>query len=309
MNNYLNRKLKVSKSPWGEDDQIGRLNWITPESRADIFNLIDTTKLYDLTVDYFMGMPSWKGAADQGFQIWMTHTPRGNYIDNLSKTTDEGNALVGYSGDSISMYTHTGTHIDALNHFGYMGEIWNGYNQDEHLGSRHWTKCGIERFPFIVARAVLIDVAGYKGLDMLPDSYPITPEDIEATLRMENISLKKGDFVMIRTGRMKIWPDVKWEVNTPGITLESAEYLASNGAMVIAADNISLEMAPSLEKDNWQPVHCYLFAEAGIPIAELLWLEELAKNKIYEGGVLASVMPIRGATGAPFQPMFFPFKN
>ena len=42
------------------------------------------------------------------------------------------NRKVSYTGDAISMYTHMGTHIDALNHFGLNGKIWNGFTPEEH---------------------------------------------------------------------------------------------------------------------------------------------------------------------------------
>ena len=208
------------------------------------------------------------------------------------------------------MYTHTGTHIDAFNHFGYRGEIWNGFNEKDHLGSRHWTKCGIEQFPtFIAARAVMLDVAAYKGVDCLPDSYAITVDDLKATIEMEKVELKKGDVVMIRTGRMSVWPDcAKYEWNTPGIEIHSAEFLAGHGAIILASDNIALEVAPSVEKDNYFPVHSYLFSEVGVSIAELFWLEELSKDKVYEGGLLMTIMPLVGATAAPTQPILFKFK-
>src|SRR5437899_6517291 len=83
-----------------------------------------------------------------------------------------------YSGDAISMYTHCGTHIDTLNHFGYNGVIWNGYKASEHLGARHWNVCGADKFPPIIARGVMLDIAGLKGVDTLPPSYGIGADDI-----------------------------------------------------------------------------------------------------------------------------------
>ena len=69
--------VTVSRSPWGADDEIGRLNWITPESRAAILARLDGRRVFDLSVDYFMGMPSWVAAGDPKYNIYMTHTPRG----------------------------------------------------------------------------------------------------------------------------------------------------------------------------------------------------------------------------------------
>jgi hypothetical protein len=76
--------VKVSKSPWRPDDEIGRLNWITPESTQQILESLNGSKLFDLAVDYFVGMPSWTAAGDPSYNIWMTHTPEGSILDNLS---------------------------------------------------------------------------------------------------------------------------------------------------------------------------------------------------------------------------------
>lgn len=304
------RQLKASKSPWGPDDEIGRLNLITPESRAKVLASIDQTKAFDLTVNYFMGMPSWSAAGDPPYQIWMTHTPTGNVNDQLMGVSKESKELISYSGDAISMYTHCGTHIDTFNHFGYRGEIWNSFNEAEHLGSRHWNKCGPEKFPVIIARAVMLDIPAAKGVDTLPPSYGIGKADLQEAMFKQGVSVGVGDIVMIRTGQMTVWPDRdKYLTNSPGLNIEGAEYLAGLGAMIIGADNIALEQNPSPEPDNYFPVHTYLFSEVGIPIIELLWLEELAKEKIYEVGFVGRAMPLVGATGAPIQPIAFPIKR
>lgn len=304
------RQYKPSKSPWGPDDQLGRLNLITPESRSKVMASIDTTREFDLSVDYFIGMPSWQAAGDPPYQIWMTHTPSGNIIENPLGLSQEANELISYSGDAFSMYTHCGTHMDTFNHFGYYGEIWNGFNEKEHLGSRHWTKCGPEHYPPIIARAVFIDVAASKGVEMLPDSYGIGKADVEEALDRQGVEIQTGDIVMIRTGRMTVWPNQeKYVNNSPGINIEAAEYLAGKGAMIIGADNIALENLPSPEPGNWQPVHTYLLAEVGIPILELLWLEDLSKAKIYEVGFFGTSMPLVGATGTPIRPVVYPYKK
>jgi hypothetical protein len=72
-------------------------------------------------------MASWAAAGDPTYQIWMTHTPRGSVIDDLAGVGEEQNRLVSYSGDSVLMYTHCGTHVDTVNHFGYRGKVWNGF--------------------------------------------------------------------------------------------------------------------------------------------------------------------------------------
>ena len=79
------REIEVGKSPWGPDDQKGALNRITPESRAAIMSRIDATRMYDLSIDFFHGMPSFTFAGDPSYQMWMSHTPRGTVVDNLNQ--------------------------------------------------------------------------------------------------------------------------------------------------------------------------------------------------------------------------------
>ena len=101
-------KFKVSKSPYGPKDEIGRLNEITPKSRAQVLERIDPSEVYDLSVDYFVGMPAWDFVGDPPYQIWMTHTPQGTILDNPLKVSEAVNRYVSYSGDAISMYKRDG---------------------------------------------------------------------------------------------------------------------------------------------------------------------------------------------------------
>ena len=97
-------------SPWGPTDDIGRLNLITPNSRANILSRIDGSAAYDLSVEYFIGMPSWQAAGDPRYQIWMTHTPQGTVVDDPMRVGKKKNIHVSYTGAAISMYTHGHPH-------------------------------------------------------------------------------------------------------------------------------------------------------------------------------------------------------
>ena len=113
--------VKVSKSPWGARDEIGRLNWITRAATREILDHLDGTHVFDLNVEYFIGMPSWVAAGDPPYGIWMTHTPQGSVNDDLSGAGSAVHQKYSYCGDSIHLYTHCGTHIDTLNHLGHYG--------------------------------------------------------------------------------------------------------------------------------------------------------------------------------------------
>ncbi|MCD9570637.1 MULTISPECIES: cyclase family protein [Pseudomonas] len=301
---------EVGISPWGPRDEIGRLNLITPESRAAIMARVSGAQAYDLAVDYFVGMPSWQAAGDPPYQMWMTHTPHGNVIADPMQVGEPMNQHVSYSGSAVSMYAHMGTHIDALNHFGLNGKIWNGYRADQHLGDRGWNVTGAEKLPPIIARGVLIDVAAAKGLEQLADSYRVTRADLQQALARQNVALEKGDVVLIRTGRMRDFDNAqRYMANPPGLSLDAAKFLVEEGgAMVVGADNLSFETFPSEVEGNYLPLHTYLLAMQGAPIMELVNLEGLSRDKVYQFAFIGASLKLRGADAAPIRPMALPIR-
>ncbi len=298
----------VGVSAWGPDDEIGRLNLITTESRRAILSRVSGGTTYDLSVEYFIGMPSWQAAGDPHYRIWMTHTPDGTMIDDPLNVGTKMNMHVSYTGAAVSMYTHMGTHIDALVHFGLDGKIWNGFDASDHLGDRGWQVAGAENIPPIVARGVLIDVAAARDLDMLPAGYRITRQDLLDALDRQNVSLQQGDVVLIRTGRMKLYENAKaYMDNPPGMGLAAARFLVEeSGAMVVGADNLSFESFPSELETDYVPVHTYLLAEQGAPIIELVFLEELSRDKVYEFAFIGGSLKLRGSDAAPIRPIAIP---
>jgi kynurenine formamidase len=300
--------LAVSRSPWGPDDQIGRLNWMTPASQAEVLARVDGSRTFDLAVDYFMGMPSWTAAQDPKYDIWMTHTPQGTVNDDLNRAGGAANEAYSYSGSAVTMYTHTGTHLCGLNHIGHFGRFWNGWTADTHLGSRAWTIGG--RFPPIVARAVLLDVAGTKGVECLPDSYEITVQDIRDALAKAATELGAGDIALVRTGRMIRWPDQdRFLSSPPGLGLDSARFLCDElGCMCVGVD-AGGEALPPDPPDSFLPVHAYLFATAGTPLFENLWLEDVAREGVHEFAFLAFPLKLVGSTGMPTRPVGIAFRE
>ncbi|MDC8756423.1 cyclase family protein [Janthinobacterium fluminis] len=299
---------QVGVSPWGAKDEIGRLNLITPASRAAILARVSGKQAYDLAVDYFVGMPSWQAAGDPPYQMWLTHTPHGNIVADPMQVGADMNRHVSYTGSAVSMYAHMGTHIDALNHFGLNGKIWNGYTEAEHLGDRGWTVTGAEKLPPIVARGVLIDIAAAKGLAQLPDNYRVTRQDLRQALERQQTSLREGDVVLIRTGRMRDYDNAQvYMANPPGLSLDAAKFLVEDGgAMVVGADNLSFETFPSEVSGNYLPVHTYLLAQKGAPILELVNLEALSRDRVYQFAFIGASLKFRGGDAAPIRPIALP---
>ncbi len=295
----------VAKSPYGPDDEIGVLNELTEANTLAVLQRVSSGKTYDLSVTNFVGMPDLSnlGMGDPPFHMWMTHTPRGMRVEQLAPAGGPPNLAL--YDDAYTLSAHTGTHIDALNHLGRGEKIFNGYDAPTYLSDKGWTKAGVDAIPPIITRGILIDVAGEQDVDMLPHSYEITVEDLQRVMKKQGIRLQKNDAVLIRTGRMTVWPDPKKFVhNDPGITKESATWLIDNGAVILGADNMGVEKFP-MAKDS---VHVYLFTQRGVCLLELLWLEDLAKDQIYEFAFIAAPIKIRGATGSPIRPLALPIR-
>jgi kynurenine formamidase len=153
-------------------------------------------------------------------------------------------------------------------------------------------------------------VAAAKGVPMLPESYPITPEDLQVTVERQGVALEPGDVVLIRTGRMRLFEQPKaYMANPPGMGLDAARFLIEDsGAMIVGADNLSFETFPSEVSDDYVPLHTYLLAQQGAPIIELVALDELAHDKVYEFAFIGGPLKIRGGDAAPLRPVALPVR-
>lgn len=159
---------------------------------------------------------------------------------------------------------------------------------------------------------MLIDVAGSKAVGHLSASYAITVNDLKEALRKQRLTLQPGDVVLVRTGQMKLWPDASRFTlfRQAGLSLAAARWLVEEKqAMLLGADNFGLEHFPSTDPDNFAPVHAYLLAEKGVAIMELVWLEDLAADKVYEFLFVAAPLKLRGATGSPMRPLAIPLRQ
>jgi kynurenine formamidase len=300
----------VGTSPYGPEDEIGALNAMTDASRLAVVSRIASGQVYDLSVEYFVGMPSYDFNGQPRFQIFNVHTPKGTVVDDTTGQGDAVNQHLTYSGSMFSMYAHTGTHVDALAHFGLGGTVYNGFTAEEHLGDRGWRRAGVENYPPMIARGVLIDVAAFKEMEMLPPSYGITVEDIDGTLAAQGMSIEEGDVVMVRTGRMALFEEDRdaYMADTPGLTRESANHLADLGAILVGADNISTDVGPSEEDFNYLPVHSSMLTGRGVPIMQNVYLEGLAEDDVHEFAWFGAPLKLRGSDGGPMRPFVMPLR-
>jgi kynurenine formamidase len=116
--------------------------------------------------------------------------------------------------------------------------------------------------------------------------------------------------VLVRTGRMKLYGQPQaYMAKPPGLGLDAARFLVEEGgAMIVGADNLSLETFPSEVDDDYVPLHSYLLAQKGVPIMELVALDDLARDKVYEFAFIGGPLKIRGGDAAPLRPIAIPVR-
>jgi kynurenine formamidase len=173
------------------------------------------------------------------------------------------------------------------------------------IGTRSgFKKLGVEHVGALMTRGVLIDVAGLKGVDMLPTSYVVTPDDLRAALARAGQRLEPGDAVIIRTGWSKLMGEdnQRYGSANAGIGIAAAQWLLTQDPMLIAADNCCVEVRPS-EPPHSLPVHAMMLIQHGIYLAENLVLEQLAAAQAHEFAFIVQPLKIKGATGSAIAPI------
>jgi hypothetical protein len=110
-----------------------------------------------------------------------------------------------------------------------------------------FTKLGVENAPAFITRGVLIDIAGYKGVDMLGDSYEITVDDVQGALKKQSLTLKASHAVIIHTGWGKLYgkDNALYVKSCPGIGIKAAEWLIAQDPVLLGYDNWPVEVAPN----------------------------------------------------------------
>ena len=85
----------------------------------------------------------------------------------------------------------------------YENTMWNGYDCRE-VTSNGAQKCGIEKTKNrMVGRGVFLDVARALGKEILEDGYAITCADLDVSAEAQGVEVKRGDYVIVRTGQME----------------------------------------------------------------------------------------------------------
>ncbi len=290
---------------WGKEDEVGALNAMTPETIRAALQLAKTGKVYDLGVPYSRNSFRWPG--HNPGEIVMFRTPEGVKRQGDFKPALDPMAnpeKIAWHSCALFVNDNVATQIDGLGHItaGEDNHWYNGFKEADQGGNFGIRKCDAVSIPPIITRGVLIDVAGARGVEALPSNYKITADELKATLEKQKTTLRPGDTVLVRTGTLRHWKEDGADHekirahDSAGIDLGAAKWLVEQqGAILIGSDTSGLEYSPGpMEKPTFIPVHKYLLIDQGVHIGEFHFLEDLARDKVYEFCYICTVNKLKG---------------
>src|SRR5919112_514345 len=305
---------------WGPQDEVGNLNEMTDASRLAAMKLVTQGKAYDLGLPYDRNSYKWPGHSPG--EVISFRSPAGvRSQKDLPFTTPEGGntGITAWHSNAIFMNDNVATQIDGLGHIthGPNNEFYNGFKAAEWGGDFGIRKADVTTIPPIVARGVLVDVAGFKNVEALPSAYEIMPEDLQGALAAQKVDVTPGTVVLLRTGTARYWGEngrdhaKLADPDSAGVGLTAAKWLVEEkGALALGSDTSGLEYVPPKPADSqavggsFNPVHVYLLVQQGVHIMEFHNLEQLAADRVFEFAYVATTNAIRGTVaGTALRPV------
>ena len=272
---------------WGRGDQLGALNLITPAKRVEAAKLVKTGVSVSLAHNYSvnpdLGLPP---PFDQ--EISMLNTP-GEYVM-----------------ERVSFSYHGGihSHLDALCHVLWQGEMYNGFSKND-VNEDGCQKLGIANVKQgILTRGILMDIPRLKGVDYLPPGTAVYIEDLEAWEEQTGVRVSSGDVIFVRTGRWAT-PGSAGS-GSAGLHASVAPWLRERDVAIVGGDYAN-DAIPSGVQGVFLPIHQLAIVAMGVRLFDNLDLEALAEEAVRQGRwefmLSASPIPVEGGVGSPMNPI------
>ena len=286
----------LTASKFGPQDQIGNLNYVTPEKTLAATRLVTKGKSYRLGIETNKDTPAYP---PRTFAVTIVQ-PGQNAGGSLGPTKTT------YNDDIINGWAGVGSQLDGLGHIGIDNLYFNCNKSAEFAMTDGLKKLGVEHVPAVATRGVLLDMAGYFNTDIVKEGTPFNRVEIEGAMKRQGIkAIEKGDVVLFYTGWLKLLgkDNKRFGSAAPGLGRDGARYLASLGVAIIGSDTWSFEVVPFEKDAGVFEVHQILIPRNGIHILENINTEEMVKDQAWEflftlgaaritGGVQAIVNPV-----------------
>ncbi len=290
---------------WGDDDQLGTLNLLTPEARRRGAGAVRQGKSFALALRLDHRGPQTGGIPGRINPVHTMTTINKSYTGDTGDYTD--------SDDMVVMSMQGATHWDSLAHVSYDGLLYNGFSTDTITAERGASRCGIHRVPPVVGRGVLLDVARSEGVDRLEPGFAITPEHLDAAVALAGVAVEPGDIVLVRTGQIQVHLAAQsaadndaYRTQTSGLSWKSIPWFRDHDVAALAIDTLPLELFGE-RADAFLPVHMIHLRDMGLFQGQNWNLEELAADCGADGQydflLSATPLSITGALGSPVTPV------
>ena len=291
---------------WGTDDNRGTLNHIDAAAMMRAAASATMGKLFSLSLEFNR----------HGLQLPTSGRINPQlYVTALDKVLAADHPASRYNDDVATLALQGATHWDALSHVHYDGELYNGHKACDVLSVEGTAALGVQHLanPGILSRGVLLDIARLRGVEMLSGTEEITPDDLNAALNAQGVTIMPGDILLVRTGNMRrlvVYNDrVLFNEHHPGLTPECAEWLYDHSVAAVGADNQAVEVmnAEAFGGEMALPMHQLCLRDMGMPFGENWNLEALAADCAADGRstflLCAPPIGFTGAVGAPVNPV------
>src|SRR5262245_38046201 len=288
---------------WGADDERGTLNYLTPERTAATAGLVRSGR----TVS--MAIPIDKVAGPDNPNPAVHHMTLMHDIPISPTGLTFGMCFLG-----MASHGDCHTHIDALNHVGYKGQLYNGHATSE-LTSRGSAWGSIAAYATgVVGRGVLLDAAAHRGVEWLEPGEAVDRAELESIEAARGVRLGEGDVLVFRTGHharrqaLGGWDNAAPPVGEgkAGLHVDTIPWMRERRIAAFLPDGDG-ETVPSNVEGIPYPIHALQLTAMGMCISDSLELEELATACREEGRwefmVVGLLLRLPGATGSPWNPI------
>ena len=311
---------------WGDNDELGTLNFITPAKVAAAGQSIRTGERVSLGMDLGPDGPQGGPRAKVSpFRINPLHFmfldgndagPQDPAVQVLGSTAagiaaSHGDGLFRFNEDYVIMPLQAATQWDALSHVYYDGQMYNGVSASRvsSLGASVHSIRSVGEACGVMSRGVLLDVCRFRGVEYIDGGEPISPEELESVAQGEGVEVSPGDVVLVRTGWMTHFRRYHdGDYLGTGIRWDCAEWLHRNSVAAIAADNKAVEASHvrSLAATRL-PLHLLALRDMGLLLGELFDLDLLAERCASDGRydffLAAPALRFVGGVATPLNPV------
>ncbi|KWZ31924.1 cyclase family protein [Burkholderia anthina] len=261
-------------SVYGADDEIGAANLLTPDVVKQAVGLVKAGKTYPLAVPVDKHLPAFRHRSFRLYNVQVGQQAGKSLGPNKFTFNDE----------LVNAWTGVGTQLNGIGHIGIDNVYYNGNRAADFVTVDGVKKLGVEKVPPIVTRGVVLDMTARYGKPIVPGGTEFTVADIQAVLKQQGLTLRKGDVVLFNTGWLElIGKDDKQFLDVePGIGMEAAKWLADQGIVAFGGDTWASEVYPNPHTRDEFPVNQYMLAKRGIYNLELIDSRALVRDKAWE---------------------------